>query len=166
MAYSAFALGNHLLALAGDMQMPLNPQKLQRLLFFAQAFHVALHNEPLCDDTFVVWETGPVIPGLFHKCKAFGSDPITCKIHVSSADTNYRAFPVVPDIDLQSRAFLMRLMDTYGRKPGLELNLAASRLLQVGEVRLNTALDHKAFAALVHKAGVQPHDAFASADVA
>lgn len=163
MAYSAFALSNHLLALAGDINMPVNPQKLQRLLFFAQVFHVSLYSEPLCDDTFVVWEAGPVIPALFHKCKAFGTDPITRRIPVTSADPDKRLFPVVQDFDLHARAFLLSFMNSFGRKPAVELCVAANQLLEAGGAEVNAVLDATAIHELVNKAGLDPRKALAPA---
>ena len=51
--------------------------KLQKLLFFAQAAHLALFDgKPLFNDEFEAWGLGPVIPAVYRKYKGSPSDPI------------------------------------------------------------------------------------------
>ena len=47
----------------------LTPMKIQRLLFLSQSWNMALYNDYLIDDHFVMWKYGPVIPSLYHKIK-------------------------------------------------------------------------------------------------
>lgn len=51
--------------------------KLQKLVYYAQAFHLAIKDgEPLFDDTIEAWANGPVVPSLFHEFKAYGSGAV------------------------------------------------------------------------------------------
>jgi uncharacterized phage-associated protein len=51
--------------------------KLQKLLYYAQGFHLAMNGgRPLFDDTIVAWEHGPVVPGLYRRYKEYGSGAI------------------------------------------------------------------------------------------
>jgi uncharacterized phage-associated protein len=58
---------------AGDS---LSNLKLQKLIYYAQGFHLALVDSPLFDETIEAWEHGPVVPNLYHTYKQFGSGPI------------------------------------------------------------------------------------------
>lgn len=51
--------------------------KLQKLVYYAQGFHLALYDKPLFDDPIVAWEHGPVVESLYHTYKDNGSLGIT-----------------------------------------------------------------------------------------
>jgi len=44
--------------------------KLQKLLYYAQGFHLALYNEPLFKDDIVAWQHRPVVPELYHALRS------------------------------------------------------------------------------------------------
>jgi uncharacterized phage-associated protein len=50
--------------------------KLQKLVYYAQAFHLAIFNKPLFDENFEAWTHGPVCPELYQQYKNFKSSPI------------------------------------------------------------------------------------------
>ncbi|MBW2062839.1 MAG: SocA family protein [Deltaproteobacteria bacterium] len=50
--------------------------KLQKLVFYAQAFHLAVFDKPLFQDDFEAWVYGPVCPTLYREYKEFGWNPI------------------------------------------------------------------------------------------
>lgn len=50
--------------------------KLQKLVYYAQAWHLALTGEPLFADCIEAWAHGPVVPGLYQKYRDFGWEPI------------------------------------------------------------------------------------------
>lgn len=50
--------------------------KLQKLVYYAQGFHLAIHGEPLFDDPIVAWAHGPVVPSLYHAFKDHGAGAI------------------------------------------------------------------------------------------
>jgi uncharacterized phage-associated protein len=85
---------------AGDT---ISNMKLQKLLYYAQGFHLALHNEPLFDEPIVAWVHGPVVPALYHKYKEFGADNL----------------PTVGDIDWDkyapSRGLLDEVHEVFGQ---------------------------------------------------
>ncbi|MGF7217941.1 putative phage-associated protein [Spirosoma lacussanchae] len=51
--------------------------KLQKLVYYVQGFHLALHDEPLFPETIAPWQYGPVVPELYHAFKENGSFPIS-----------------------------------------------------------------------------------------
>jgi uncharacterized phage-associated protein len=46
---------------------PVDPRSLQKLLFYAQAFHLARRGEPLFADPFEAWIFGPVVDDVWRK---------------------------------------------------------------------------------------------------
>jgi len=50
--------------------------KLQKLVYYAQGFHLALTGEPLFEDPLEAWEHGPVVPSLYRGFKQHGAEPI------------------------------------------------------------------------------------------
>lgn len=50
--------------------------KLQKLLYYAQGFHLALFDRPLFDNEIRAWTHGPVVVDVYHEYKGHGSAPI------------------------------------------------------------------------------------------
>ena len=62
---------------AGDS---LSNLKLQKLLYYAQGFHLAMHDRPLFFEPIEAWEHGPVVPDEYRKLKKFGADPVVLEL--------------------------------------------------------------------------------------
>lgn len=69
---SCFDVADYFLSLtdddAGDL---ISNLKLQKLVYYAQGFHLALYKKPLFDETIEAWMHGPVIPELYRKYKKY-----------------------------------------------------------------------------------------------
>ena len=50
--------------------------KLQKLCYYAQAWHLVFENVPLFDEHFEAWAHGPVSPSLFQEYKGYSYHPI------------------------------------------------------------------------------------------
>lgn len=50
--------------------------KLQKLLYYAQGYNLALHGEPLFDEDIENWSHGTVVPCVYHEFKCFGKQII------------------------------------------------------------------------------------------
>lgn len=55
----------------------IDPMKLQKLVYYAHAWHLALYGTPLIRDDIEAWPHGPVVPSLYAEFKDFRSNPIT-----------------------------------------------------------------------------------------
>lgn len=51
--------------------------KLQKLVYYAQGFCLALYDQPLFENNIEAWAHGPVSPSLYHEYKSYGKEPIT-----------------------------------------------------------------------------------------
>ena len=66
---TADAVADYLLALADERGDEVNNLKLNKLLYYAQAWHLGRYGEPLFPEKFQAWSTGPIIPALYWKYK-------------------------------------------------------------------------------------------------
>lgn len=57
---------------------------LQKLLYYSQAWHLALGNAPLFEDEIEAWVHGPVVPLVFRRFKVYKWDPITERVPTCS----------------------------------------------------------------------------------
>jgi uncharacterized phage-associated protein len=55
---------------AGDATSNL---KLQKLLYYAQGVHLAMHDAPMFHDTVCAWQHGPVVASVYHAYKDCGA---------------------------------------------------------------------------------------------
>lgn len=85
MMFSCFDIANYFIALANETGSFASNLKLQKLVYYAQAWHLALHDTPLFQEDFEAWVHGPVIPELYQKYKSFGWKPISedAKVNLS-----------------------------------------------------------------------------------
>jgi len=58
---------------AGDLMSNL---KLQKLVYYAQGFYLAIMDSPLFNERIEAWEHGPVCVPLYHRYKEFGAGSI------------------------------------------------------------------------------------------
>ena len=63
--------------------------KLQKLLYYAQAWHLAKFKKRLFDDSFQAWVHGPVLPGSYHDYKQFRWKPINVENLEESFHTSF-----------------------------------------------------------------------------
>lgn len=50
--------------------------KVQKLVYYAQGFHLALYDKPLFPEPIQAWTHGPVVPVLYHDLKQYGANQI------------------------------------------------------------------------------------------
>lgn len=73
---SCFDIANYFIWLANETGSFISNLKLQKLVYYAQAWHLAIHGDSLFSEDFEAWIHGPVIPSLYQKYKSFGWQPI------------------------------------------------------------------------------------------
>jgi len=86
---------------AGDL---ISNLKLQKLVYYAQGFSLAIFGKPLFDDVIEAWLYGPVVPNLYQKYKKY----------------KYEALPIPKDVDFdkydeQTRELLDEVYTVYGQ---------------------------------------------------
>ncbi len=102
----------------------MTPKKLQKLCYYAQAWHVALKGVPLIDCKFEAWVHGPVCPELYYQYKHFRWLEVP---RMERIDRN---------IDEDTLDFLDEIFETYGDLDGDELEALTHMELPWQEQRI------------------------------
>jgi uncharacterized phage-associated protein len=107
-AYSAENVANYFIYLASQSYVGDNKEKegitnlkLQKILYFAQAYYLAKLNKPLFSEAIMAWEYGPVVPKIYRMFKHLGSDPIIQESDDSS-------------IEEKDKEVLKKVWDSFG----------------------------------------------------
>lgn len=69
-------IAQYFLYKATQDEEPITNLKLQKLLYYAQGFHLALLERPLFSETIEKWTHGPVVPVIYREYKANGANPL------------------------------------------------------------------------------------------
>ena len=118
--YSAKAVANYFLDLAKAKGESLDPMKLQKLVYFAHGWFLAVHGKPLLNEEVQAWDYGPVIATLYHEFKDYGSGPIDDYAYEFSPTALEK--PVIPPEDQGTIAVLNRIWEVYGKYSGIQLS--------------------------------------------
>lgn len=126
MAYSAYAVANAFVQKAKDGRLPnLSPMKLQKLMYFAQAWHLKIAGTPLMDDNFARWQHGPVVPAIYHEFKAYGYRDIDRMATTLAFDQGGYVMnvPTIPSEDASTWKLIDAIVNKYGSVDGPALSL-------------------------------------------
>lgn len=87
---------------AGDLITHL---KLQKVVYYAQAWYLVLNDKELVEDEFEAWVHGPVVRVLYDRFQGLGWHPITTENPVTNPD----------DLPDDIKEFLNEVWDVYGQ---------------------------------------------------
>jgi uncharacterized phage-associated protein len=93
---------------ADEMAAPVDPMSLEKLVYYAQAFHLALFNRPIFDDEIRAWRHGPVVRSVYGRYN--GALPIE------------RPVGEVASLDQDTEAFLREVVSFFGGLTALTLS--------------------------------------------
>ena len=126
--YKAVAIANCFLEIADKHGGTISPMNIQRLVYFAHGWHLALTAEPLIDEQIEATCYGLVISSLCRELKEYGNGPIMYSIGVDihrKEDVSSFSFPMVPQEDTYTHALLNRIWKIYGKFTAIQsCNLA------------------------------------------
>jgi len=133
MPYEANAIANYFLDRAASEGKSLDQMKLQKLVYYANGWHLVFKNAPLIDEQVEAWPYGPVIPSLRDSFRIYGDQPIASPASylVPNRGTNLidEIEEVVPTIgqgnppDLPFvKSLLDRVWQVYGKYTGVQLS--------------------------------------------
>ncbi len=119
MAYSAKSVSNYLLWKAFRSGVTVTSMKLNKLVYFAHGWHLAIKHRPLIKEPVQAWQHGPVIPTIYYTFKRYGNQPIAAPTFDRG---NKLSLPSIPPNDSETARFLDRVWDTYKTLTAKELS--------------------------------------------
>ncbi|WP_420225750.1 Panacea domain-containing protein [Pigmentiphaga litoralis] len=96
--------------------------KLQKLLYYAHGWCLALQNEPLLVDKFEKWTYGPVVPSIYYEFRDYGARPISA-IGTRPENGTLPARPIVKRSDVWTWDLIRKICEEYGRLDGIQLSI-------------------------------------------
>lgn len=71
--YSALDIARFVINYSNRSNSPITNLKLQKLLYFIQAYFITKLNRPCFKDDIEAWSLGPVVPSVYHEFKNYGA---------------------------------------------------------------------------------------------
>ena len=96
------------------------PMKMQKLVYLAHGWHLAIHDRPLISENFEAWPYGPVEEDLYHIFKPYRDAPITdyAKTWVGNEEKAY----VVPSENSDFYGVFEKIVQKYIGFSALQLS--------------------------------------------
>ena len=116
MPYPAAATANTFLDIAKTSGQPLDPMKLQKLVYFSHGWHLAFQKIALSDDPAEAWSYGPVFPALYHGVKQWGSGTVREPVR------HDMTIPRLAENDAFAKGLVNRVWEVYGPMSGVALS--------------------------------------------
>lgn len=92
--------------------------KLQKIVYYCQAWSLAIYDGPLFDDEIEAWVHGPAVMSLYQRFKDYGNQAI---------DTSRTVTHPMVDLDDQQRDLIDQVWDSYGPLSGMQLRRMTHR---------------------------------------
>lgn len=134
--YPVKAVANYFLELAEADGKRLDPMQIQKLVYFAHGWYLALTGEPLVEEHPEAWAYGPVFPSLYHEFKRYGAGFIQGRatewhLEIDPADgrlMDFRPIAITLDDDADearrefAKEVLRRVWGVYGSWTAVQLS--------------------------------------------
>lgn len=105
---------------------PLTQMQLQKLVYIAHGWYLAIHDTALTSDSTQAWDYGPVYPLLWEALKNYGSRPVKKRIKVG--DTIAGCFmdnadeEVVANLTIEQSIFIDEIYKKYAKFDAFQLS--------------------------------------------
>lgn len=115
------SLADFLLVESRERGEVLTNLKLQKLLYYTQAWNLALFDAPLFDEDFQAWVHGPVLPSQYHRFKDFQWRPLDVEVarpDFAGTGTDIHLIDIIDVFGVET-AVALELM-THREKPWID----------------------------------------------
>jgi uncharacterized phage-associated protein len=125
--HSPLAIANEFIRRAQAQGWTLTHMQLQKLVYLAHGWTLAVTGEPLMNENFEAWDYGPVNKSLFKALRRYGADPVRRTI-LQGDDSD---FPIAvfgdqqeatAELTAQEQAVIDQVWDNYGGFPAFQLS--------------------------------------------
>lgn len=97
-------VGEYFIYLANQEKKPITNKKLQKLVYYAQAWFLVLNNNKLFNERIEAWVHGPTVRSLYVQYKEFGFNPIQKTVNLEDIK-----------IPKKIKEFLNEIWKVYGK---------------------------------------------------
>ena len=124
--YPALGIANYFLGLANRDGETLPQLKLQKLIYLAHGWTLAILDRPLILEKVEAWERGPVIRVVYDAFKHFGRHPIDEPAKIFTGifrdELQFELPPTIEPSDQKTRALVEKVWETYKPYSGATLS--------------------------------------------
>lgn len=123
--YSTKAIANYFIDRGHREGVDIDPMKLQKLVYFAHGWHLAIREEPLVNERAEAWRYGPVFPRLYQEFKDYGRNPIRRRAKAKKMEGTkiWQWEPLLRSEDIDTRQVLDEVWEVYSGCSGYELSV-------------------------------------------
>ncbi|SDT91851.1 Panacea domain-containing protein [Stappia sp. ES.058] len=107
---ASFTLADYLISESRERGELLTPLKLQKLMYYSDAWHLALYDTEITVERFQAWVHGPVALSQYHRFKNFKWRPIDAEIEC-------------PDLPIEMVKHLDEVVDVFGSETAVALEI-------------------------------------------
>lgn len=124
MPHWSLAVANRFLEMARKNKRELTPMHLQKLVYIAHGWSLAINGHPLTRDRIEAWPWGPVYPDLYDALKRYGPNSVNDMIH----ENNWAIFEhikgdiVREDFDPEDESVIQAVFKSYGDLHAFQLS--------------------------------------------
>ena len=135
---NASHVADFFLCFARDHGDYLTNLRLQKLIYYGQAWNLALHNKPLFPESIEAWVHGPVIPHVYGRFKKYRWNPIAEEV----------AYPaIIPPVIKH----LTEVFSVYGKYSAWDLERMTHQEQPWINARKGLAIDAEGHSAISHE---------------
>ncbi len=118
--YRAKTIALFFLELGNKDDIEISPMKMQRLIYFAHGWCLAIRDSPLIQESIEAWPYGSVISNVYYWLRKFGPDPIEHKELEIDAQDQVRLEKLKADGEVVH--LLGKVWDVYKKYDAIELS--------------------------------------------
>lgn len=120
----ASSLGHIITDYVNSMGDSVSPKKLQKLVYYVEAWHLVHFDKALVKEDFEAWMHGPVVPDLYREFKKFGFNNIrTINDELDLADARIRKVAKANDLSDNQLELIFSVLNRYGPLSSFELEM-------------------------------------------
>jgi len=113
MASDVREIGNAVLDVTDREGIKISNLALNKIIYFAHAWFLALYSRPLLDSPFEAWQFGPVHPQVYRQMRRYKDGPVTGRLTRIDLDTG-RDVAVEPRLTVEQSEHVERMSRFYG----------------------------------------------------
>ncbi len=135
----ASRLGHLITDYLNDKGLTVSPKKLQKLIYYVDAWHLVHFDKAIVDENFEAWVHGPVVPELYQELKTFGFNNIkVVNDELEDISDRINKYIVENNISEDQKNLIFSVLNQYGVLSPLELEMLTHSEAPWIEARGNT----------------------------